>query len=83
MEGVGHITRGVDVRVGRAQLRVDDDPVVHLQARRLGELGVGGDADAHDDGIGVDAPTVGERDPAHPARGLVDLCDLYTTLDRN
>ena len=52
---VGDIAGGVDVGLRRAQLRVDDDAVVGLQAERAGESQLRLDADAGDDGVGAEA----------------------------
>src|SRR5690606_24448525 len=68
--GAGHVAGGEDVGVGGAERGVHEHAVVDLEPGRGGEPGVGFDADASDDGVGLDAGAVGEAD----ASG--DLLDL-------
>ena len=63
---VGDVAGGVDVRVGGAQRRVDQDPVVHGQAGRLGQPGVRPDADPGQHGVGRHGRAVGEDDLPGP-----------------
>ena len=48
----GGVAGGEDVRIGGAALRVDDDAVLHVEARRGGERVVRLDAGADQDEIG-------------------------------
>jgi len=61
MVGVDDVPRGVPVLGRGAQTLVGDDGVAHLQFRGLGELDVGGDADAHH-AVGRKSGSVGELD---------------------
>ena len=58
---VGDVAGRPDALRRRAQRVVGDDAVVDVEARALGETGVGGDAHPDDDGVG--------RAAASPARG--------------
>jgi len=84
VEGVGDVTGGVDVRVGGAQLRIDPDAVVDLQAGLHGELSGRGDADPDDDRIGLDVAAVGQLHAARPAVAAGDLgyLDAAAQVDR-
>ena len=75
--GVGDVPGGVDVRVGGPQLRVDDDAVSGLQARRLGQLDVRRDPDADDHRVGLDQAAVGQPHPGGPAARAGDLAHLH------
>jgi hypothetical protein len=52
MEGHGDVPGRVDIRVGGAQLRVNDDAIAGLKTRLDGELAVRRDPDPDDDRIG-------------------------------
>jgi hypothetical protein len=61
------VAGGEDVRIGRAQMLVDDDSVVDLEAGLCSELGTRGDADANDDHVGVDLGAVTQPDAGRRA----------------
>ena len=50
--GVGDVPGRVHVGTEATHRLVDDDPVVDPQPRRLGQIDIGADADAHDDEVG-------------------------------
>lgn len=77
MEGVGDVARGIDAGHGGAQPLVGEDAVVDLEARGLGESGVGDDTDAADDRVRVDAGAVGQQHAVDGARAAGELGDLY------
>ena len=61
--GLGALAQGEDVGVAGAHHGVDHDAAVHGDARLLGELHVGPDADRHHDQVGRQARAVVELDP--------------------
>src|SRR5207247_2618819 len=67
-----------------AQLRIDPDAVVDLQAGLHGELSGRGDADPDDDRIGLDVAAVGQLHAARPAVAAGDLgyLDAVAQVDR-
>src|SRR5579859_708163 len=65
------VPRGEDVRMpGRTPVCVHDDPVVDLEPRRLGKLGVGNHAEPRCNGVGLDGAAGAGRDTV--ARGALD-----------
>ena len=74
---VGDVAGGVDVRVGGAQLRVDPDAVIDLEACCGGELAVGRDPDPGDDRVGRDVAAIGQAHPGGLAVVAGDLADLH------
>ncbi len=80
---VDRVADGEDVRVRRAHLGVDLDPATRteLQSSRLRQGHVRAHADAHDDHVGVDLPTVGEHGRIRPDLGhLHPEGQLHTVL---
>lgn len=71
---VGNVPGGDDVGVGSGQVFVDDDAVVDVQSGRLGQRGVGCDAHADHDGVGVDHAAVGKT---HPGGAAVRPGDFF------
>jgi hypothetical protein len=62
---VGDIARGEDVRVGRAEVLVDDDPVADLEPGVRRELGIGCDPHPDEDQVGGDPAAVAQNDAGH------------------
>ena len=67
---IGDVAGGMDIGIGGPAEDIDDDAVIDLEARLLRQLGVGDDADADDDRVGVERPAVGTHHAAHPAIAL-------------
>jgi hypothetical protein len=63
--GVGDVTCGEDVHIGGAEMLIDEDPIVDLEAGLCGELGVGSDSDSDEDHVGVDPAPVAQNDSGH------------------
>jgi hypothetical protein len=59
---VGDVAGSEDVRIGGAQVLVNDDAVVDLEVGRGGEFGARDDAHANDDHVGIDPRPVAEHD---------------------
>jgi hypothetical protein len=57
---LGALADGVDVGVVGAQLVVDDDAALDLQARQDADVGVRPDAGGDDEEVGLDLPAVGQ-----------------------
>ena len=74
----GDVADGQHVRVRRAQVGVDDDPVLDVQPGRLGEVDARSGPDPDDDQVGVDQRAVGQLDrtDVRPVARGDDLGDL-------
>ena len=68
----GDVPRREDVGMARLEPRPYDDAVVYSEARRGGEVQLGLDAQAGDDGLGLDLPARARAGDIFPTSGFRD-----------
>jgi hypothetical protein len=71
MVGIRDVTGSEQARVRGAKEFVDDDTVVDLQPRQVGERGVGRHPDADHHQVGLHVSSIGELDDSPASVGIV------------